>query len=352
MVISKGYISSFVGKHFRELHNNTSSRLKFLAVFIPLLLWAIWWVFAGVGYLFSDTEWTEITPSVRAEIDAVKELPAFADPLSATSADKEMLERQKGRVLALAIVARLQEELDDGWTPQYFISPRAYFDNAVNRKLGVLMATTLLQGFFSTHMAKYGNMDPENPWLQKARERDFTYSPSVWGFFERSSVSAYEDGVKNVNTYADRLIDPKANTEKPRTIVNIKANEVYEMLSFILSKNFIDVPLGWLSEPSDNVAWTDLDDRVYFAQGVTLVVRDVIIVLKELYPEKITNVDKGGAQNLAKALAAMNEICVFNPSLILRGRGDSMFADHQGKMARYMFTMRERLYDVSEAIRR
>lgn len=352
MVMNKEYISSFIREHFLELHNNTSAKIKFLAVFIPLLLWGIWWMMASVGYLFSETEWPDITPSVRAEIEAVKALPAFVDPASASAADREMLELQKGRVLALSIVARLQAEMDDGWTPQYLISPRAYFDNAVNRKLGVLMGTTLLQGFFSTHMAKYGNMDPENPWLQKARERDFTYSPSVWGFFERSSVSAYEDGVKNVYTYADRLVDPSAKNEEPRTIVNIKANEVYEMLAFILSKNFIDVPLGWLSEPSENVAWTDLDDRVYFAQGVTLVVRDVVIVLKELFPEKITNVDKGGTQNLAKSLAAMDAICVFNPDLVLRGQGDSMFADHQGKMARFMFTMRERLYDVSETIRR
>lgn len=352
MVFNKEYLTSFIGKNFQALNKQTSTKIKFMAVFIPLLLWGLWWVADGTAYLFSDTKWPDITPSVRAEIDAVKALPAFTDPASASAADKDLLERQKGRVLALSIVARLQDELDDGWTPQYIISPRAYFDNAVNRKLGVLMATTLLQGFFSTHMAKYGNMDPENPWLQKARERDFTYGPSVWGFFERSSVSAYEDGVRNVNTYANRLVAANANSNEPRTIVNIKANEVYEMLAFILSKNFIDVPLGWLSEPSDNVAWTDLDDRVYFAQGVTIVVRDVIVVLKELYPEKITNIDKGGAQNLAKSLAAMDQICIFNPDLILRGQGDSMFADHQGKMARYMFTMRERLYDVSEAIRR
>lgn len=348
----KGYLTTFIRTHFLELHKQTSTKIKFLAIFIPLLLWGLWWMMAGVGYLFSDTKWPDITPSVRTEIDAVKALPAFADPSSASAADQDMLERQKGRVLALSIVARLQEELKDGWTPQYIVSPRAYFDNAVNRKLGVLMATTLLQGFFSTHMAKYGNMDPENPWLQKARERDFTYGPSVWGFFERSSVSAYEEGVKNVYAYADRLVARPEGGSETRAIVNIKANEVYEMLAFILSKNFIDVPLGWLSEPSENVAWTDLDDRVYFAQGVTLVLRDVIVVLKELYPEKITNVDKGGAQNLAKALAAMNQICIFNPDLILRGQGDSMFADHQGKMARYMFTMRERLYDVSETIRR
>ncbi|WP_137982478.1 hypothetical protein [Desulfovibrio gilichinskyi] len=305
--------------------------------------------------MFSTTEWPEISPSVRSEIVAVKADPAFNNP-NASESDKEKLETLKGRVLALAIVSRLETELADGWTPQYlFVTPKSHFDNAVNRKLGVLTATTLLQKFFSTTMAKYGSMDPENPWMQEARERDFTYGPRIWGFFERSSNSAYEDGVANVHKYADKLISMKVVNKKKgdsRAIVNIKASEIYDMLTFILSKNFIDVPLGWLSAPGGTLTWSELDDRVYFAQGMTLVLRDVITVLKELYPEKITNVDKGGTQNLEEAMMAMNKICTFNPMVVLRGKEDSMFADHRGKMARYMFTVRERLLDVADTIRR
>lgn len=338
----------------KKLHKAIPTSGKVLAVFIPLVLWGVWWAVSGLGYLASDTEWPDISPTVRAEIVEVKALPAFDNP-DASAADKAELEKLKGRVLVLAIISRLKAELADGWSPQYlFITPKAHFDNAINRKLGVLTATTLLQKFFSTTMAKYGSMDPENPWMQKARERDFTYEPTVWGFFERSSVSAYEDGVANVHRYADKLvgISDTEDKEDVRAIVNIKASEIYEMLAFILSKDFVDVPLGWLSEPGDNVAWTQLDDRVYFAQGMTLVLRDVITVLQELYPEKITNEDKGGSENLEKAMAAMDKICIFNPSLVLRGKEDSMFADHRGKMARYMFTVRERLFDVTETIRR
>ncbi|SME94984.1 hypothetical protein SAMN06295933_0750 [Desulfovibrio gilichinskyi] len=339
----------------QKLHKLVPTSGKVLAFFIPLLLWGIWWAVSGIGYMFSTTEWPEISPSVRSEIVAVKADPAFNNP-NASESDKEKLETLKGRVLALAIVSRLETELADGWTPQYlFVTPKSHFDNAVNRKLGVLTATTLLQKFFSTTMAKYGSMDPENPWMQEARERDFTYGPRIWGFFERSSNSAYEDGVANVHKYADKLISMKVVNKKKgdsRAIVNIKASEIYDMLTFILSKNFIDVPLGWLSAPGGTLTWSELDDRVYFAQGMTLVLRDVITVLKELYPEKITNVDKGGTQNLEEAMMAMNKICTFNPMVVLRGKEDSMFADHRGKMARYMFTVRERLLDVADTIRR
>lgn len=346
---------SVIKRAFLKLHGMVPTSGKILAVFIPLVLWGLWWTFSGVSYLFSTTEWHEISPSVHAKIMEVKTHPAFNNP-DADSSSKEDLEHQKGRVLALAIVSRLEVELADGWTPQYlFVNPKSHFDNAVNRKIGVLTATTLLQKFFSTTMAKYGSMDPENPWMQEARERDFTYGPRTWGFFERSSYSAYEDGVANVHKYADKLIGVKVADKRKddsRAIVNIKANEIYEMLTFVLSKNFIDVALGWLSEPGENLTWTELDDRVYFAQGMTLVLRDVITVLKELYPEKITNVDKGGTENLEEAMVAMNKISTFNPLVVLRGKEDSMFADHRGKMARYMFTVRERLLDVAETIRR
>ncbi len=339
----------------KKLHNLVPTSGKVLAFFIPLFLWGLWWAFSGLGYMFSATEWPDISSTVHSEIVEVKAHSAFNNP-DAPASSKEELENLKGRVLALAIVSRLEAELADGWTPQYlFVNPKSHFDNAVNRKLGVLTATTLLQKFFSTTMAKYGSMDPENPWMQEARERDFTYGPRAWGFFERSSYSAYEDGVANVYKYADKLIGMKvANTKKDdaRAIVNIKASEIYEMLTFILSKDFIDVPLGWLSAPGETLTWSELDDRVYFAQGMTLVLRDVITVLKELYPEKITNVDKGGTQNLEEAMVAMNKICTFNPAVVLRGKEDSMFADHRGKMARYMFTVRERLLDVAETIRR
>lgn len=354
-MVDKKEAADAIKSRLQNLHKVVPTQGKVLIIFVPLVLWLLWWAFAGLGYMFSDTEWPEITPSVRAEIDQAVLNPTFNNP-AATPAEIQEFERVRGRVLALAIIARLEAELEDGWTPQYLgINPKAHFDNAVNRKLGVLMATTMLEKFFSTNLAKFGSMDPENPWLQRARERDFTYEPRVWGFLERSSVSAYEDGVRNVHRFADKLVEPEsaeADNDEVRAIVNINTTELYELLDFILSKNFIDVPLGWLTEPGDNIVWADLDNRVYFSQGVVLVLRDVLTVLKELYPEKVTNVSKGGIENLEQVMAAMDKICHFDPIMVLRGREDSMFADHRGKMARYMFTVRERLKDVAETIRR
>jgi hypothetical protein len=45
-------------------------------------------------------------------------------------------------------------------------------------------------------------------------------------------------------------------------------------------------------------------------------------------------------------------VCTFDPLVVLRGRHDSIMADHRGKMASYLITIRERLNDVAQSIRR
>jgi hypothetical protein len=48
----------------------------------------------------------------------------------------------------------------------------------------------------------------------------------------------------------------------------------------------------------------------------------------------------------------MEQVCTFDPLIVLRGRHDSIMADHRGKMASYLITIRERLNDVAQSIRR
>jgi len=107
--------------------------------------------------------------------------------------------------------------------------------------------------------------------------------------------------------------------------------------------------MGLLVQATESVPYTELDDRIYYTQGVILVLRDFMGTLVELYPVIRS---KGGDENIKIAFHEMERICTFDPLLVLRGRHDSVMADHRGKMASYLISIRERLNDAAQSIRR
>jgi len=64
------------------------------------------------------------------------------------------------------------------------------------------------------------------------------------------------------------------------------------------------------------------------------------------------NRSKGGDENIKIAFHEMERICTFDPLVVLRGRHDSVMADHRGKTASYLISIRERLNDAAQSIRR
>jgi len=80
-----------------------------------------------------------------------------------------------------------------------------------------------------------------------------------------------------------------------------------------------------------------------------LVVKDLLRTFVRLYP---SIKEKGGKDNILIAYQEMELMCTFDPLVVLRGKHDSMAADHRGKMARYLISIRERINEVAQSIRR
>ena len=252
-------------------------------------------------------------------------------------------EAKKGAVLCAAIGNRLKEEMDStfGWSVNdLIISPTRWLDNRANRQRGVIFATRMLINFFSTNLAKYGSVDAENELLKQAREKHFAFSEDSWWF--PSSESEYRKGLELLGKYENALVGGKA-------IYNMRSDDMYNMITFIIGKQFLDQPLGLLVQPNDEVPYTDLDNRIYYTQGVILVLRDFMRTFVQLYPQIK---EKGGEENIRIAFREMEQICTFDPLIVLRGEHDSITADHRGKMARYLIHIRERINDLAQSIRR
>lgn len=300
--------------------------LAFILIW-PLTVGIYWGAYQG--YTFIDpAQFPLFTSNIQPVLDQVK--PESADA-------------EKGIALTTALSNRLEEEMAStfGWSVNdLVISPTRWLDNRANRQRGVIFATRMLINFFSTNLAKYGKVDAENEFLKEAREKHFAFSEDSWWF--PSSESEYRKGIALLRKYEDALASGQA-------IYNMRSDDMYNMLTFIIGNQFLDQPLGLLVQPNDEVPYTELDDRIYYTQGVVLVLRDFIRTFMHLYPEVK---EKGGEENIRIAFREMEQICTFDPLIVLRGDHDSVTADHRGKMARYLISIRERINDLAQSIRR
>jgi len=301
--------------------------LAFILIW-PLSMGLYWTVYKAYTIL-DQTQFPDLGPELTAL-------------LNETTSDSEA--SQKGAVLSAAIRNRLQQELDStfGWSiNDLIISPTRWLDNRGNRQRGTIFATRMLTNFFATNLAKYGKVDAENDSLKEAREKYFAFTSDKWWF--PSSESQYKKGISLLKQYEAELI--KGNS---KAVFNLRTDDMYNLLDFIISKQFLDQPLGLLVQSNDDVPYSELDDRIYYTQGVILVIRDVLRAFIHLYPE-VT--EKGGKENIQIALKEIDQISTFDPLIVMRGDHDSIMADHRGKVARYLIAIRERINDLAQSIK-
>lgn len=300
--------------------------LAFILIW-PLTVGVYWGLYKGYTAI-DPARFPWFTSNIHTILDQVK---PNSDPV------------KKGIALSSALTNRLEEEMDSplGWSVNdLIISPTRWLDNRANRQRGVIFASRMLINFFSTNLAKYGKVDAENALLKQVREKYFAFTEDSWWL--PSTESQYRKGIALLREYEDKLAEGDA-------VYNMRSDDMYNMLTFIIGSQFLDQPLGLLVQPNDEVSYTDLDDRIYYTQGVVLALRDFIRTFVTLYPEVK---EKGGEENIRIAFREMEQICTFDPLIVLRGEHDSVTADHRGKVARYLIHIRERINDLAQSIRR
>jgi hypothetical protein len=305
------------------------------AVIILLAFILIWPITVGVywavyrGYTLMDpTRFPQLDPNIRDLMQKVS--PQASDA-------------EKGAALLAAVRNRLEQELNSpfGWSGNdLLISPTRWMDNRANRQRGTIFATRMLMNFYSTNLAKLGKVDAENELLKAAREKHFAFTADSWWL--PSSEKQYKKGIALLKQYEESLL-------RGEGVYNMRSDDMYNLLTYIIGNQFLDQPLGLLVQSNEEVPYTQLDDRVYYTQGVILVLRDVLQMFVHLYSEIE---EKGGKDNIRIAFRDMQAIATFDPLLILRGDHDSIMADHRGKMARYLIAVRERINDLAQSINR
>lgn len=248
-----------------------------------------------------------------------------------------MTDEQKGKELIDALTARMQYELHStfGWSANDILFNPYVLDNRAYRQFGTYYATKTLLDHYSTVIAKLGSSDRENQSLYDARVNDFTFGPKRWGyFFVPSAESAYKRGLKRVEKYKQELDEGKA-------VYNCRTDDIYSAFNLILGESIFGHALGLL-ENSQNLPFYTLDNRIYEAQGIMLVVRDYVKALYDLYPEIAA---KNNEANMKEAMKYLDRICDYDPLYIT-----SSF--NSGELIiSYMLFARNRLSDIRDSIR-
>lgn len=271
-----------------------------------------------------------------------QKLYAVVDPVSFPKAYEVtytpgMTDHDKGKQLVDALTNRLRYELDStfGWSANDILFNKWVLDNRAYRQFGTYVATKMLFDHYSTIIAKLGNSDRENDSLYNARLNGFAIAPNRWGIlFLPSAESSYKKGLKLIEQYKKDLDEGKA-------VYNCRTDDIYSAFNLILGETIFGYALGQLQNSQD-LPFYELDNRIYEAQGVMLVVRDYVKALYTLYPEIAT---KNNEENMKAAMFYLDRICEYNPLYIT-----SSF--NSGELIiSYLLFARNRLEDIRDSIR-
>ncbi len=265
--------------------------------------------------------------------------PAVFPNTYALQASVDSSEEEKGVELLNAITSQLRYELDSpfGWTANDILFNKFILDNRAYRQYGVYNATKILIDFYSTNVAKLGNADKENEDLYSAKMNHFALSPSRWGFlFIPSAESSYEKGLELMAKYQQDLMAGNA-------IYNLRSDDIHNALDLIVSDKLLGYAIGLLqAEAVEDESFTEVDNKIYEAQGMALVIRDFFVALYALYPEIA---EKNNQQNYDRALSYLNSICEYDPLIVTKSFNSTEL------IISYLLFARNRIEDIKESIK-
>lgn len=257
----------------------------------------------------------------------------FPEPMKIQETSS-LSELDKGKLVADSIIHQMKYELNSmfGWSINDILFNSYFLDNRASRQYGVYHATKVLMDLYSMNIAKLGSNDKENQFLYSARLNQFAIDPR--SFIFPSAESSYEKGIELVEKYKKSLDDGSG-------VYNCRTDDLYASFNVVVGENLLGYALGLLQNTQE-LAFYELDNKIYEVQGIVLVVRDFINTIYSLYPE-INN--KGNVENMTAAMDYMNRICTYDPLYITAkvNSGELIIS--------YVLFAKNRLEDVRDSIR-
>jgi hypothetical protein len=336
-IVSKASVVQYI-----EFVNKIVTNRKIF--FTKMMAWTLI-LFVPIAALLAPVGFVVIIASMLIVVDQIT-YPTNVVSKEFNVAENHLLSvDEKGALLFAASHAQMDKELKSvfGWCPNDLpLLPTALLDNRCNRQLGVHYATREMVTVLSGRITKFGLGDEENRLTMEARQK-MSYGPDEWGWYSMSNSEKYFKAASKLLNEFEIQSRQSAATE----FVNIRTDDLVAIMELI-KDDVLGEPYGRLTARNSKVKWSDLDDVVYYAQGAAIVARDMLVTLRSTYHDELM---KGGMDNMNAAIDSLNAVVTFNPYWVMRGDGDSLFADHRSKISRYYSEAFRRIEDLVQSVK-
>lgn len=269
---------------------------------------------------------------------------AWSLDVEGVTLSESMTNAEQGVYILESMVARLKAEHGSplGWSLNDLpVMPTSWFDNRKNRQDSVAYSTLNLVNFFTGELARYGNSNDINKYLDEARN-PYLALRGEWGCLFVSDEIYHDKALALIETYERNLMEDnsgvKGKDPKLKSLFNMKTDEIYSLIELLNGNTLLDHAR---TAVSGEIGYLSQDDTFYKAKGTMLVVRDVFNALVIARPDIML---RGGRANIEECKEYLDEIAMYDPLLIW-----DMFG-HRARMYRLIDLVSQRLYDIQKAM--
>ena len=247
-----------------------------------------------------------ITITLLVVVDQVV-YPEFPiNPKFDQKSNAELSLDRKSALLFEAATHQMNKEMQSltGWTPNDLSwMPTKWFDNKLNRQIGVRNATRLLTAAMSVKFTNLGHGTKENDDTREG-SANLSSPENKWNMGFGDTEVNFIDGLNLLQKYIT-----EANAANGKKMSNINPPDLLDIMNVIIY-DVLREPLGRLQEQEKPLTFSELDDEVYYAQGTAIVVRDVLVALRSTFPSIMV---KGESENLNMAIEKLSKMADDNP---------------------------------------
>jgi len=247
-----------------------------------------------------------------------------------------------GVVVADTLARLMEHELNGpgGWLPNDMVlSPGWMLDNRPSFQLGVLEVVRYSTHALRENLSRQRTTDRIDPDCDTAFTR---FSNDPYRLMMPSAEKKYRGGIAALDTYVENLKQGGAHFY-PRSDNLIMLLEQYASLLGGATARLLNASRPAAAGELDShapVAWSEIDDNFYYAQGVGYGLYQVFQAIMIDF-EKVLN-DKNSATITREIIASLEE-SYFEPTIVTNGSRSGILASHSNNLRVFLDDARQKM---------